>query len=276
MSTTGEHTSTSPAVPKAVPKLAATLASEWTKLWTLRFTHSMLSLALVFCAGASAIFLLTTGVTREGSLSEMSTIDVAGTSLLGVDFANLVLIVLCAGAVASEYSTGMIRLTLAATPRRMRVLGAKATVLAATALLAGVLSAIVAFGVGQLILVMQGVPAMDPADPRLLKLVFGSALMVPFYSLLAVAFGFITRSAGWAIAAVLAIMSVPALVGALPEWWQDLLLPGLPSSALHSLSGSVSTRSPEYLALGPATLVLLTWAAGLLIAAYVSLSARDA
>lgn len=134
MSTT-EHPSTPPAAPRATPRLAATLASEWSKLWTLRFTRAMLALALVLSAGASAVFLLTTGVTRGGSLAAMSTIDVAGTSLLGVDFANLVLIVLCASAVSSEYSTGMIRLTLAATPRRLRVLGAKATVLAVTALL---------------------------------------------------------------------------------------------------------------------------------------------
>lgn len=276
MSTTAEHTSTSPATPSATPGLAATLLSECSKVWTLRFNHSMLALALILCAGASAVFLLTTGVTQGGSLAEMSTIDVAGTSLLGVDFANLVLIVLCASAVSSEYSTGMIRLTLAATPRRLRVLGAKATVLAATALLAGVVSAIVAFGMGQLVLVMQGVPAMGPADPRLLRLVLGSAIMVPFYSLLAVAFAFITRSAGWAIAAVLAIMSVPALVGALPEWGQDLFLPALPSSALHSLSGSVSTSSPEYLAPSPTAFVLLIWAAALLIAAYTTLAARDA
>ena len=279
MSTPAKHTSTPPATlaePRAKTKLAATLASEWSKLWTLRFTRAMLALALILCAGASAVFLLTTGVTRGGSLAEMGVIDVAGTSLLGVDFTNLVLIMLCASAVASEYSTGMIRLTLTATPRRLRMLAAKAVVLAATALLAGVLSAIVAFGSGQLVLLSQGIPTMDPADPRLLRLVFGSALMVPFYSLLAVAFAFITRSAGWAIAAVLAIMSVPVLVGALPEWWRDLLLPGLPSSALHSLSGSVSMNSPEYLAPGPAAFVLLAWAAGLLVAAYASLATRDA
>ncbi|MGB3633987.1 MAG: ABC transporter permease subunit [Rubrobacteraceae bacterium] len=272
MSTTAERTS----APPATPRLAETLASEWTKLWTLRFIRAMLALALVLSAGASAIFLLTTGVTRGGSLAEMNTIDVAGTSLLGVDFANLVLIILCASAVASEYSTGMIRLTLAATPRRLRVLAAKATVLAVTALTAGVLSAVVTFGVGQIVLVVQGVSVMDPADPRLLKLVLGSALMVPFYSLLAVAFAFITRSAGWAIAAVLAIMSVPALVGALPEWWREFLLPGLPASALHCLSGSASPSSPEYLAPVAATLVLLVWAAGLLLAAYVSFAKRDA
>lgn len=262
--------------PATSPRLAATLASEWTKLWTLRFTRAMLLLALVLAAASAAVFLLTTGVTRGESLAEMRPLDVAGTSLLGADFANLVLVVLSASAVASEYSTGLIRPTLTATPRRFKVLAAKATVLALTALLAGSLSAVAAFGVGQIVLLAQGVPAMDPGDPRLLRLVLGSALMVPFYSLLAVAFAFVTRNTGAAVAAVLAIMSVPALVGALPGSWRELLQPLLPASALHSLSGSVSPNSPEYLAAGPAAFVLLAWVAALILAAYLAFTRRDA
>ena len=260
----------------AVPRFSATLASEWTKLWTLRFTHAMLVLALVLTAGATVVFLLTTGVTRGESLAEMRPVDVAGTSLLGVDFTNLVLIVLCASAVASEYSSGGIRLTLTATPPRLRVLAAKTVVLAIVALFSGILSATVAFGAGQLVLLAQDVPAMALTAPWLLRLFLGTALMVPFYSVLAVAIAFITRSAGWAVATVLAIMSLPALVRALPEWWRELLLPGLPASALHSISGSISSSSPEYLTPAPAAFVLLAWAMGLLLAAYISFARRDA
>lgn len=260
----------------AAPRFAATLASEWTKLWTLRFTRAMLLLALVLAAASAAVFLLTTGVTRGEPLAQMRPVDVAGTSLLGADFANLVLVVLSASAVASEYSTGLIRPTLAATPRRGKVLTAKATVLALTALLAGALASVAAFGVGQVVLLAQGLPAMEVRDPRLLRLVFGSALMVPFYSLVAVAFAFLTRNTGAAVAAVLAIMSVPALVGALPGWWRELLQALLPASALHSLSGSVSPNSPEYLATGPAAFVLVAWAAALLLAAYLAFARRDA
>lgn len=77
-------------------------------------------------------------------------------------------------------------------------------------------------------------------------------------------------------AAVLAIMSVPALVGALPEWWQENLLPYLPASALHSLSGAASPGDLEYLAPGLAAAVLITWVAVLLIAASFSFVRRDA
>lgn len=262
--------------PAAAPRFATTLASEWTKLWTVRFTRAMLSLALALAAASALVFLLTTSVTRGETLANMPPLDVAGTSLLGVDFANLVLLVLSASAVASEYSTGMIRLTLAATPRRLRVLAAKTTVFAASALLAGTLAALTAFGVGQLVLLAQGVPAMEPGNPRLLRLVFGSALTVPFYSLLAVAFAFITRNTGGAVAAVVAVMSVPAVVGALPEWWQGLLLPFLPASALHSLSGAASPDALEYIAAGVAAAVLASWTVVSLVAAYVSFARRDA
>lgn len=132
----------------AAPPFAATLASEWTKLWTLRFTRGMLLLALLLAAGASAIFVLTTSVTRGDSLAEMRPMDVVGTSMLGVDFAVIALEVLCASAVASEYSTGMIRHTLAATQRRWKVLAAKSVVLTATTLMAGILAAVLAFGAG--------------------------------------------------------------------------------------------------------------------------------
>ncbi len=236
----------------------------------------MLLLALVLAATSAAIFLLTTGVTRGESLARMRPLDVAGTSLLGVDFANLVLVVLGASAVASEYSTGMIRSTLAATPRRLRFLAAKAAVLAVTALMAGALAAVAAFGVGEVVLLAQGLPAMDPSDPRLVRLVFGSVLMAPFYSLLAIAFAFITRNTGAAVTAVLAVMSVPALVGALPEWWREFLQPLLPASALHSLSGSALPNAPEYLAPGSATVVLVGWVAVLLLAAYLAFARRDA
>jgi ABC-2 type transport system permease protein len=265
-----------PGSPATAPRFVTTLASEWAKLWTLRFTRAMLLLALALAAASAAVFLLTTGVTRGESLVEMRPLDVAGASLLGVDFANLVLVVLGASAVASEYSTGQIRPTLVATPRRWKVLAAKATVLTATALLAGALASVAAFGAGQVVLLAQGLPTMSLEDPRISRLVFGSALMVPLYSLFAVAFAFITRNTGAAVAAVLAIMSVPALVGALPEWWQVNLLPLLPASALHSLSGVASPDTLEYLRPGSAIAVLVGWAAVVLVAAYASFAGRDA
>nr|WP_246195564.1 ABC transporter permease subunit [Halopolyspora algeriensis] len=268
---TAEHRPASPAASRFV----RTLAAEWTKLWSLRFTRAMLLLALILAAGAAAVFLLTTETTRGEPLAEMSPFEIAGASLLGVDFAVVVLEVLCASAVASEYSTGMIRLTLSVAPHRWRVLAAKGLVATMIALLAGLAATAAAVGAGQLVLLTQGLPGLSP-EPRLLRLAVGSMLMVPLYSLLTVALAFLTRNGGGAIAVVLTIMSVPTLVGALPPGWQWSLLPWLPASALHSLSGAASPQAPEHLAPGWAAVVLVAWAAALLLLAYVVFSRRDA
>jgi ABC-2 type transport system permease protein len=259
---------------RAVP-FTATLASEWIKLWTLPFTRRMLLLAVALSGAAAAVFTLTTAVTEGTALADMPPIDAAGASLLGADLATIVLVILAASNVASEYTTGMIRLTLATTPRRWRTLAAKAVVLTGTALAGGGVATLVAYGVGRLVLLAQGVPALGMGDPELLRLMMGSTLMAPFYALLAVAMAFVVRNTGGAVVLVLAVMSVPALVKALPGWWRDTLLPWLPASALHSLSGSTTVDAAEYLPAGLAALVLALWAAALLAAANAALSRRD-
>ncbi|HSK90397.1 MAG TPA: hypothetical protein VK875_03700 [Euzebyales bacterium] len=256
--------------------LRATLAAEWAKLWSLPFTRRMLLLAVALSSAAAAVFTLTTAVTEGTALADMTLLDAAGASLLGADLAVLVLLILAASNVASEYATGMIRLTLAATPRRRRLLAAKAIVLTATALAGGVAATLTAYGAGRLVLAAQGIPALAMTDPRLLRLILGSALTAPTYALLAVALAFLLRSTGGAVATVLAIMSVPALVNALADRWRDALLPWLPASALHSLSGSATPSAAEYLPPAVAALVLVTWFAASLVAAHRSLVRRDA
>lgn len=270
--TTTDHP---PGTIRAAP-FRATLASEWTKMWTLPFTRRMLLFAVVISAAAAAVFTLTTAVTEGTALADMAPIDAAGAGLLGADLAVLVLAILAASNVASEYTTGMIRVTLTTTPRRWRPLAAKATALTGTALAGGAFATLAAHGVGRLVLFAQGVPALPMGDPQLLQLIVGSVLMAPFYSLLAVALAFLVRNTGGAVALVLAIMSVGPLVNALPDRWRETLLPWLPASALHSLSGSAAPTTAESLPAGAAALVLVVWAVVFLAAAHTSLSRRDA
>lgn len=263
------------AVPAHASPFTATVASEWVKLWTVPFTVRMLMLAFALTAGAAAVFTLTTTVTADTALADMTPIEAAATSLLGADLAALVTIMLSAATVASEYSTGMIQLTLAATPRRWKPVLAKAVVLTVTALAVGAVATPVAFGVGRVVLIAQGVAGIAPDDPQLLRLMAGSALMAPFYSLLAVALAFVVRNTGGAVAIVLAVMSVPTVVDALSGWWRTLL-PWLPASALHSVSGSTTPDAAEYLPPGAAGVVLAVWAGLFLAAAIVLVTRRDA
>ena len=117
---------------------SVTLRSEWTKLASLRGTSIKLQLAFVLSVGLTALLALIVGATwDDASAADRASHDPAGVGLFGSLFSMIVFAVLGATAVTSEYGSGMIRMTLTATPRRGRVLAAKAAVVAAITLVAG-------------------------------------------------------------------------------------------------------------------------------------------
>jgi len=119
--------------------------AEWTKLRTLPGTGWLLLAAVALTAAVSAIAANAVTCTA-GSLCQ---IDPAKTSLTGIDLGQAVVAIVAVTVISGEYSTGMIRLTLAATPRRWRVLAAKAAVVSAAILTTGavaVLDSAVAIG----------------------------------------------------------------------------------------------------------------------------------
>jgi hypothetical protein len=137
----------------------------------------MVLFAVGLAAGVAALICLTTGVTMGTSLAELSSAGVVEAGLVGADLAAFVL----AG--------------LAATPRRWRVVGAKAVVLSATALVAGAAATAVSVGVGQVVLVWQGLPAVNlAADPHVVRLIVAAWLLSPLCVLLAVARAFVVRA----------------------------------------------------------------------------------
>ena len=258
------------------PTFTAILASEWTKFAAMRFSRVMVVLALVLAAGSAAVFLLTTTTTQGEPLEAMRPTSVAEVGLLGTDLANLVMIVLAASTVAAEYSSGQIRITLSASPRRGRVLAAKITLLTLAAAAVGVAAALLSHFVTRVVLAARAIPALGLDDPAMLRLLAGAALMVPFYALLSAAFAFVTRNTGGAVAAVLVAMSVSAVVGVLPDAAQRVLLPPLPVSALHNLAGTVSPGALDWLPPAAAALVLVAWAAAAILLARTTFERRDA
>jgi ABC-2 type transport system permease protein len=186
----------------------ALLRSEWTKLRTLRSTW--------WC---TAIYLLTVGGTAWLAAAGTNTsprADVAvGIALTGFGFGQLVLLVLGVLAVTSEFASGMALVSLAAVPRRTRLLLAKTLVVTAySALLTAVLVPVCFLAARTLIAVPGGVPWADPDVLRSLGLQVAAAALV---AVLAVALGAVLRSTAGAVglgaALVFALPPVLALVG---------------------------------------------------------------
>jgi ABC-2 type transport system permease protein len=258
---------------------SVTLRSEWTKLASLRGTWIKLAIAFVLSVGLTALLALIIGATwDDASAADRASHDPAGIGLLGSLFSMIVFAVIGATAVTSEYGSGMMRITLTATPRRGRVLAAKAAVIAAVTLVAGLVTATTTFVVAQLVLASYGVPAASLGDDDALRTVLADAALTPVLPVIAVALGFATRSTAGAITSVLGVVFLPWILGGvLPRWWRENALDYLPGAASEAItSGHLETATEGLLAPGAAALVLLGWLALFLGAAWLVLERRDA
>lgn len=249
-----------PAHPRsAAPRLRDQLSSELIKLWTWPAARLLGLTGVVLAVLGSAAFVLSTPVTTGQAVAELGLHDRLTISLLGVDLANVTLIVWAVLAVTGELTSGQIALTLQVTPRRNRVLAAKLGVLLGVAVAGSVVATLLAFGAGQLALLSQGVALPSIGDPGLVRLVLGTMLMIPVHVAFAATLAFCLRSGSLAFVGVFTIMCLPSLTRLLPT---DLATPAhwlLPGSSLHTLSGASVPGDADYTAVWAAALVLVGW-----------------
>ena len=248
--------------------------SEWTKLYSLRSTRYALLATTVFTIGFGMIASAVT-VSRWASLSiaDKATFDPLRTSLLGVRFGVLAIGVLGVLLITGEYTTGMIRSTMTAVPKRLPVLWGKTGVYALVALAITIPGAFVAFFAGQAILSGQhlqiafshaGVPGA----------VLGAAGYLTLVGLFAMGLGAILRSTAAGIATFAGIMYVvPPLISILPSSIANSIDPYLPSNAgdaMMQIGHHANTLSP-----GAGWAVLAGYVAAVIAAAAVLLVRRD-
>ncbi|MFJ2810310.1 ABC transporter permease [Kitasatospora sp. NPDC087271] len=254
------------------------LRSEWAKLWSLRSTWITLGLGLLFLVafGLIAAFQFKSRITSgrpmdRGDFADASALSL---SLFGTNFAQLAFGVLGVLVAAGEYSTGMIRSTLAAVPRRLPVLWSKAAVYGVVVVLLGTVGVFVAFAADSGIL--SGTrAAMTFSDAGVLRGLLGAGLYLALVGVIGVALGALLRSVAGGISVLVAsLMLVPGLISLLPSSWQDHISPYLPSNAgqaMFALHHDATTLSP---AAGLA--VFLLWTVLALAGAAVRLVRSDA
>ena len=207
------------------PGLPGALRSELTKIRSVRSTYwtllaqavASIAWAVLDCAGT-----ISHGIGPGFSATEAS--------LTGQVFlSELIIVVLGALVITSEYSTGMIRTSLAVMPRRGVLYAAKAIVFAAVTLTISLVTSFVAFFVGQAILASKHYNT-TLAQSGVLRAVLLSAAIVAVFGLLAYGAGAIIRHTAGAITAILGVIFlIPALAQALPNsWYADVVrwLPG--------------------------------------------------
>jgi ABC-2 type transport system permease protein len=211
-------------VPPATDRFDHVLRAEWTKFWSVRSTMWTFIALVVVTIGISALICLAVAANwDQTTASDRATFDPVSTSLVGVFLGQMAIIVLGALVISSEYSTGGIRTTLTAVPQRLRLLFAKALVLAVMAFAAGVVTTFPSFWLGQRVLATAdaGIEASF-GDPHVLRAVLGGALYIAACGLLGFSLGALLRHTAGAITTAIGIVFVlPIVANFLPGTWGD-------------------------------------------------------
>ena len=245
MATTTRQAPVLPA-PSGRAGFGGTLRSEFTKIRSVRSTYwtllMLLAVSVGIGAGISALFAC--GWSKPPppppgppDIYDATQLSIAALLILG----QLVIVVLGALVLTAEYSTGMIRTSLIAMPRRIVLYVAKAVAFAAVALVVSLVTAFIAFFLGQALLASTHQSA-TLAGHDVLRAVIGSALYITLCGLFAFAAAAIIRNTAATITAMIGLLFViPVLVNLLPGWSNDLVR-WLPSSAGRAISATVGGR----------------------------------
>lgn len=256
----------------------ATLASEWTKLWSVRSTYIVVILSFVLTLGFSALAATVVGNTWDDwSAADKASFDPILSSFAGSLFVAILFTVLAVGIVSSEYTTGMIRLSLTATPRRGRFLMAKVAIISIVTLVLGTILAFGMFLISQAIFGYYDLPTASLTDADAVRTLVTMGLTSPAWAIIAVALAIILRSTVGAITSVLALIFAPALVGGfLPTWWQENVVAYLIGPASDSIVIGHLDDSSMNLSLPVAIVVVVIWVVAAVGGAYFALERRDA
>ncbi len=189
------------------------IKSEWIKLRSLRSTFWSFLTAGAFVIGLGLLFASVEAHNLNGANTIGPGFDVTQVTLRGAFLAQLAIGVLGVMAVTGEYSTGMIRATMSAVPRRLPVLWAKLAVFAATVFVLMGISVLIAFEIGQAVLANTHHSA-TLSSPGALRAVIGTALYLSVLALLAIGLGFLIRNTAGAIAALFGLLLVLPILAA--------------------------------------------------------------
>ena len=204
------------------------LRSEFTKIRSVRSTYWTLIALVVVTIGIGALACV--GAVSRGA-DHGPGFDGTQRSLAGLILGQLIIVVLGALTVTSEYSTGMIRTSLTVQPRRGTLLAAKGVVFFLVSFITGLVASFVSFFIGQAILSSKHL-GVSLGDPNVLRAVVGGALFLAVCGMLAFGLGTLLRHTAGAITASIGLLFVLfVLINFLPSSWQNHVDKWIPFNA---------------------------------------------
>ena len=254
--------------------LLANIRAEWVKLRSVRSTMWGFVATIAITVALSAM-LCTARVSRFDRMgpAQQLVFEPIGFSLNGVFLSQLAIGVLGVIVMTSEFSTGQVRATFAATPTRGIVVLAKVLVFSAAAFVVGLISSFAAFFVGTSILSSK--VSVSITSPHALRCVLGAALYLTGVGLLGLGLGAIIRRTAGAIAVLVGLVLIaPQIIELLPSPWNDDVSKYMPGPAGQTLFHVVSNR--VVLSNGAGAVVFLCYPIAACIIGWLLIRSRDA
>jgi ABC-2 type transport system permease protein len=255
-----------------------TLRAEWTKLITAPGPAWLLFAVVGLAVGVGAA---ADAATRCPAGTDCS-VDTVKLSLTGIQLSQAVVAIVAVLPIVSEYSTGMIRVTLAAMPRRPMVLAAKAGTITGLVLVAGAFAVLGSLIAGAMILPGHGFTAargfseLSLAHGPTLRAAAGSVLYLGLIAMLSVGVAALVRDSAVSIGLVLGLLYLFPVLSAFigNQTWHDRIERYTPMAGLNIQA----TTGLKALAIGPwsGLSVLALWAVAALLAGGLVLRIRDA
>jgi ABC-2 type transport system permease protein len=279
-------TPTAPAQVPAAPapeyrqKWSGLLASEWTKIRSVRSTVWTLILFVVISIGLGALFTWLTVANWNGphaaARDARVVLDPVGFILgAGLGLGQLTLCVLGVLVISTEYSTGVIRASLLAVPRRLKMLAAKSLVFAALLIVVAEIVVFGSFFLGAAIL--HSHVSVSLGDHNVTRAVVGSGLYLTVLGLFSLAIGAIIRHTAGAITTAIGVVFVlPILSGLLPGSWGAHINGYLPEQAGTLIGQQQPPAGGNVLSAWEGFGVFCLWTVVLLAIAAYLLQRRDA
>jgi ABC-2 type transport system permease protein len=209
---------------------ARVIRSELIKLFSLRSSVIVLIAAGIVIVGLGVVY--TTVFSSRGVSQGHVAVDPVSLSLDGITLGQLILATLGIITVTSDYSSGAIRTSLMAVPRRLPVLWGKIVTLAVGGFVVTAIAFTIAFLAGQAILAKGGFRSAALTDPGVIGAILGSATYLAGIALLGAGVGFILRNTAAAITVLLGVLLLlNPLLQLLPNEVYSAIGPYLPSNA---------------------------------------------
>jgi ABC-2 type transport system permease protein len=277
--------------------LAGAIRSEFTKLRSVRSTYWTIAALFIVSVGIAAIAGFGIASQIHNNPQNKAGMDATQASLIAFfELGQLIIAVLGAMVITSEYSTGMIRTSLTAMPRRGVVYAAKLIVFGSVTLVVSLITSFISFFVGQAAMAGSGVsaslfhsvtiPANSSVSPppggpgsnappvvtfsgtdvitpaHVLTAIIGTALFVTAVALIAYGLGAIIRHTAGAITSTIGLMFVlPIIIQILPNNWRDDIMRFFPDAAGRVLSVTVGSGDQHLWSAWPQFGVTLIYAA---------------